>query len=221
MNLAPAVPPAVRQALANAFTETLGHLSGGGLRLALEFPAEIDARQKAWPKGATLCEGKIDPPDETLARLTLHLRADPRVAGHVRELDRLTREAGAELPYEGLQAHSFLDQLLAEDGWQHPAEVLDGDLLEMYYPMLIRLAGLRAEHAEDPAPLLVLRQRLEVGQTELEAGEELLDAIVERLLALEPELAERVLICIAGRYRLLREDSGRQSEESWRSASLP
>ncbi len=41
MNHALEVPYRVRQALASAFSETLVKLSGGGMRLALEFPDEI------------------------------------------------------------------------------------------------------------------------------------------------------------------------------------
>ena len=38
--------------------------------------------------------GETEIPDETHQRLAPHIRADPRVAGHVRELERLAREAG-------------------------------------------------------------------------------------------------------------------------------
>lgn len=121
-----------------------------------------------------LCGGEIDPPEATLARLTPHLRSDPRLADQVRDLDRLTREAGAELPFEALRTESLLEQLLAKVGWQHPRDVIPADVLEVYYPRLIRLAGLRAESAGSPEPLRTVRERLVEAQADLEAGDELL-----------------------------------------------
>ena len=74
--------------------------------------------------------------------------------------------------------------------------------LEVYYPELIHIAGARAERAEDPAPLLAVRRRLEVAKNQQGAGEELMRSIVDRLLELDPEIAQRIVKGLQFRYKL-------------------
>lgn len=102
----------------------------------------------------------------------------------------------------------MLDELLAESGWRHPSDLIESDVLEVYYPRLICLASLRAERAEDPAPLLELRDRLAEAHAEVEDGQKLLETVLQRVDSFSPDVAERVLACLASHYRLRCEQQG-------------
>ncbi len=100
MNHALEVPYRVRQALASAFSETLAKLSGGGMRLALEVPDEIRARQNVWPEDAPLSEAELR------GELQAMLETARAMRERARELfERLPKASAEEVYYEVPRSH--------------------------------------------------------------------------------------------------------------------
>ncbi len=72
----------------------------------------------------------------------------------------MARDAGCEFLGDGLSAHQQVEQLLAEDTWEHPVEVLGGEREDIAYSRLSRVAKARAEKDEDPGRVLAVKRRL-------------------------------------------------------------
>ena len=105
-------------------------------------------------------------PLRTALKLTEVIRTDPRFADQVEVLQTMARQAGIGLdredwPEAALHCHRDLERLLATEGWEHPAEVLDPDgETGVTYRELVHLAEARAGASEDPR-LGEIRQRLQ------------------------------------------------------------
>ena len=122
---------------------------------------------------------------------------DPRFTEQRRQLEALSKIAGSDWLGGGLFAHQEVEQLLAAEGWEHPVEVLGGEIEDINYPQLIRVAAALAEQAEDPGPLLALERPLE----QVAPAPELIETFIEQLLVFGPKTAERTLDWVARRYR--------------------
>ncbi len=142
------------------------------------------------------------------------LGTDPRYSAEIEKLQALAEAAGLrpKASFEYFSAAQALDQalteLLAADGWRHPAEVLDPDgSCGIPYAQLVRLAREREGKAaaEDAAAILDVRQRLEEALAAEMAEDALLERFVARLFDLPPERAMRLLARAGRQYSRLLE----------------
>ncbi len=127
------------------------------------------------------------------SRLADLVRADPRCAPRLAELERLAADAGLGQELESaLWLNRCFDRLLAAGAWKDPDEVLDvDDPQELHTRVLLRIADARAGRASDPSAIVRVKERLLAA--EVRAAEEPLKRFVLCLTALSPEGAERIL----------------------------
>ncbi len=151
--------------------------------------------------------GNVELSDETASRLGDLVRSDPRNAAPVAGLEAMARDAGidpasAQDLWHAFRAHQVLDRLLAAEGWEHPAEVLDAEgELEPYFRELIQVAGARAGRTAEPDRLLAVRRKLETAWTEERAKAALVEDFATRLAGYEREVSEQLLRRAATEYR--------------------
>ena len=146
-----------------------------------------------------------DVQDDTVIRLAALVRADPRFADQLQELERMKQVTAAESLYDGWAACDLLRELVEAEGWEHPAEVIHESLAETCGPTLIPLIDRSIEDADDPERLLAVRERLARSLGEYFLGPEVFQGLVERLLKLEPEDVESVLRGLGGWVRFRHE----------------
>jgi hypothetical protein len=129
---------------------------------------------------------------------------DPAHSEKLAELQQMTRDAGCEFLGDGLFAHECLEKLLAADTWDHPVDVLGGEREDVIYSRIIGIAAARAERADDPEAILDVKRRVEGAYAEHLTGQELVESVVERLLQLDSETAERTLERLTDHHRFRR-----------------
>ena len=113
------------------------------------------------------------------------------------------KPAAAQDLWHAFRAHEYLDRLLADERWEHPAEVLDAEgELEPYFRELIEVARARAERVDEPSQLLAVRQKLEAAWTEEQARTTLVRDFASRLAGYERQVSEQLLRRAATEYRL-------------------
>ncbi len=149
---------------------------------------------------ALLLAGKPDQiPRDTARRLPEVIRTDPRFAGLVEELRALAREAGFEPVRDedletALDCRRDLERLLAAEGWEHPAEVLDpeGDV-GISYRELSCLAAARAERERGRGRPRAVQEKLERAWASQRERDAPVVNFVTRLLEHDEETAEALL----------------------------
>ncbi len=163
--------------------------------------------------------GNVELSEEAASSLREAVRSDPRLAAPVAGLEAMARDAGIEPAaaqdlWHAFRAHQCLDRLLAAEGWEHPAEILDAEgELEPYFRELIQVAKARAERTDEPSRLLAVRRKLETAWTEEQAQAALVEGFAARLVAYEREVAEQLLRRAATEYRLRLRQAGPRQEE--------
>ncbi len=149
-------------------------------------------------------------PLETIRKLAPVIATDHRFARHVESLESLARDAGVDTergdwPLAAFYCQRDFERLLAAEGWQHPAEVLDPDgTLGIAYRELVRLAGARAGRSREPGRLPAVRKRLERAWAEARTKEAPVQSIASQLLDHEPAAAEQLLTQALAEYRCRR-----------------
>lgn len=169
--------------------------------------SEIDETLLTLEDAAHLLGRTDQLPSETIRRLGPVFGSDARFAGHVERLEALARAAGIETdvddwPATALYCHRDFDRLVATDGWQHPAEVLDPDgSLGICYHELVRIAEARAQRAREPDRLLAIKDRLEQAWADEQARQAPVRDIVTLLRDHDPDAVEQLLSLAAAEYR--------------------
>ncbi len=179
------------------------------------------ARRLTLEEVALVADGLVETLSQEGAKcLGQVLRTDPRYTAEIEELEALAREAGLRPgdSFEYLSAAKALDEtlteLLAADGWRHPAAVLDPDGSRgIPYASLIRLAKEREGRAAegDAETIQEVRQRLEEAFAAEMAEDTLLEQFVARLSDLPPERALHLLSRAGREYGQLLETRGARS----------
>ncbi len=157
---------------------------------------------------AALADGQ-DISDDTVRRLSEWVHTDRQFAEPVRHLKALAGDAGVELLSDGELLDRDFDRLLATEGWEHPAELLDPEgEVGVPYPELLAIAEARAEaragRGEDAAPIETVRRKLEHAARPHASVESLVDQVLER----QPGDPERLLEQALAEVRVRRRKGG-------------
>ena len=144
---------------------------------------------------------------QTVRRLREWVRTDQQFAEPVRHLKTLAGDAGVDLLGDAELLDRDFDRLLATEGWEHPAELLDpeGEIGVPYAELLaIAEARTRAGRGEDAAPIEAVRRKLERAAAPRASVESLVDQVLER----QPRDAERLLEQALAEVRVRRRKGG-------------
>ncbi len=160
---------------------------------------------------ASLADGE-DLHFEAIKKLPALVRSHPRLAEPLAELRRLAEEAGGTSLRDAVDLHRDFDRLAAAQ-WRHPAEVLDPDV-GICYPEMIAIASARAGKADgaERERLIGIRERLEQAHVEYRETEEFFDGVVDRLLTLDGDEAEKALCRLAEQHRFRRKNREQSAE---------
>ena len=126
-------------------------------------------------------------PKATICRLAAVVRTDPRFAGHYEWLEVVAQDIVPCPPTDGdlemaWACHQDYERLLAAEGWEHPAEVLDpGGEAGVAYNQLVRLAAARASRAPNAPKVVAIKEKLERAWADLQAKDQTVADFVARL----------------------------------------
>lgn len=160
-------------------------------------------------------EGQI--PKDTLNRVRLLVRTDPRVNLHYEYLESLADAANmpetSDRLHRGLRYLEEVERLEAAGDWQHPGEILDptGDV-GISYPELVQLAGMLARQEGEQGRYQSVERRLERAWSKDRAGDTLAERFAARLCDFQPAEAERLLRQAARRYQAHRRQAAAPRE---------
>lgn len=147
-----------------------------------------------------------------MRRLRLSIRTDPRCSEQLAALEAMARDAGVEITEDddfwfALRSHELFDDLLAAEGWDHPAEVLDEDgELEAYFDELVCVAHARVRQEADSERLAAIREKLERAQAAKRGEDDLVEDFARRLLAYTPATAQHLLLRAGREVELRRKE---------------
>ncbi len=153
---------------------------------------------------------------ELIDKLVEHVLADPRYAGMMEQAEELARDAGVDCPGIAFWHYEDLEKLLAAEGWDDPAEVLqpgDEDTSLLGHRRLIRMIDARLARGEgDAGRLLEVRERVE--RHEVKYTERALQELLPWFARLSPGSAARFRERALVELRATQEPAAAPPEES-------
>ena len=159
---------------------------------------------------AHFVDGAGELPKDTAARLRALIRCDDLnrvestwdlIRAHRADLRRMADDAGVELLVDAVFVFRIFERLRSET-WESPGDLLH-DGVEVPYQQLIALVGAHAERAEgdERQELLRLKARLTAVVGDQLGSEGFVELLIDRLLEVGEELAEKTLDRVAETYR--------------------
>ncbi len=140
------------------------------------------------------------------------LREDSRFADQLARLEAMAGEAGVDNVLDGFEVHRRFE-ILRNEEWEHPADVLEEGPRDVWYEPLLHLATTltdRADGSEDSAKFLEIERRLERAYALHRTEEGAYRILVERLDELDLELTEQMLQQLSNHLRCRRgKESGK------------